>query len=134
MPLSKTPPSTTLPSITIDSTAPFGYKKDGTPRTRRVPGTGPCYKGSSISAKPISSTPAIPKSTLSPTICCPILGWDLNFSNTKNPQNSLPVYVRYKGGKGNLKQQQELKKMKKAIKTDHMYKGFLEQENTIINS
>lgn len=102
----------------MNPSAPFGYKKDGTPRTRRAPGTGSRYQ----KAKPSMLVPPVPPPPLPlPSVFCPVTGCNLNFDSTKDPKNSLLVHVRYKSGKGNSEHQQELEKMKKARKTDRNY-------------
>lgn len=121
----------------MDMTAPFGYKKDGTPRTRRAPGTGLRYQGPSKpksidTHKPTvtrtsastAQAPRIPLSAnqlqLGRQVICPVPGCGLNFTRTKDPQNSLLVHVRYKAGKSKVDpgHQLELEKMKSARKTD----------------
>lgn len=106
----------------MSTTAPFGYKKDGTPRTRRAPGTGLRYKGP-LKNPSTSRTqaPSKPQVAPPPAIACPIPGCTLDFSTTKDPRNSLLVHVRYKSKKGSVEHQLELEKMIKARKTDRMY-------------
>lgn len=108
----------------MSATAPCSYKKDGTARTRRAPGTGARYKGPA-KATSLPIPPCI-------TCHCSIIGCNLNFTNTKNPKNSLLVHVRYKAGKGDIEHQLELEKMKTARKTERMYYLFLLTNENIL--
>lgn len=110
-----TQPTTTVTATTrvMSATAPFRYKKDGTIRTRRAPGTEDRYKGP-------AKTVTLPVPQI---IACPVTGCNLNFDNTKNPKNSQLVHVRYKAGKGDTEHQLELEKMITARKTERMYQS-----------
>lgn len=108
----------------MSATTPFSYKKDGTVRTRRAPGTGARYK------RPAKATSLLIPPCI--TCHCPIIRCNLNFTNTKNPKNSLLVHVRYKAGKGDIEHQLELEKIKTTRKTECMYYLFLITNENIL--